>query len=95
VPPVYEYHVLLSDGEVWEVPLNFSFRGVSFHGNSCVVETLSLNSLDLHVGKMVSWDSENRGYYLQLFFELWIYDSESSGFSFNNRFVGIWLNMTG
>jgi uncharacterized membrane protein len=95
LPPVYEYRVLLSDGEVWEVPLNFSFRGLSFHGNSCVVETLSLNGLDLHVGKMVSWDSENKGYYLQLFFELWIYDSNAGGFSFDNRFVGIWLNATG
>jgi hypothetical protein len=59
------------------------------------VETLSLNGLDLHVGKMVSWDSENKGYYLQLFFELWIYDSNAGGFSFDNRFVGIWLNATG
>jgi len=94
LPALYEYRVFLGDGGIWEKQVNFSFRGFSFYGNSCTVETLTVNGLDLHVGKVTSWDSENRGYYLQLFFELWIYNSESNGFSFHNRFVGIWLNMT-
>jgi uncharacterized membrane protein len=91
---IYEYHTLLVEGGVWEMPLSFSFRGVSFHGNSCIVETLSLNGLDLHVDKSVFWDQENKGYFLEFFFELWIYNPESSVFSFHNRFVGLWLNMT-
>jgi hypothetical protein len=31
---------------------------------------------------------------LELLFELWIYNPESAVFSFHNRFVGLWLNMT-
>lgn len=94
LPAIYEYYTLLVEGGVWEMPLNFSFRDVSFHGNSCIVETLSLNGLDVYVNKSVIWDQENKGYFLELFFELWIYNPESSVFSFHNRFVGIWLNMT-
>jgi len=95
MPALYEYRVFLQDGGVWEKQLNFSFRSFSFYGNSCMVEDLTINDVNLHVGKLVSWDSENKGYYLELFFELWIYDAESENFSFHNRFVGIWLNMTG
>lgn len=95
LPALYEYHVFLGDGRVWETPLSFSLRGFSFYGNSCNVETLNIDGLDLHIDKLVSWDSENVGYYLELFFELWVYDSGSEGVSFHNRFVGIWLNMTG
>jgi hypothetical protein len=29
-----------------------------------------------------------------LFFELWRYDVEYDLFRFDNRFVGLWLNMT-
>jgi hypothetical protein len=95
LPVLYEHHVILRDGETWETLLNFSLVGVSFHGNSCIVEALTVNGLGLHVNKMASWNSENKGYYLQLFFELWIYDAESRNFTFHNRFVGIWLNVTG
>jgi hypothetical protein len=94
LPALYEYRVFLGDGGDWETPLDFSFRGLSFYGNSCTVETLSTNGLNLHVGKVASWDSESKGYYLELFFELWIFIPESRSFSYHNRFVGLWLNMT-
>jgi len=40
------------------------------------------------------WDLENSGFYYQVFFELWLYDTSLQGFQYHNRFVGIWLNMT-
>ena len=94
LPDLYEYRVILGDGEVWETPLGFSFQGISVNGNTCRAETLSLEGSDLNVGKTTSWDSENNGYFYELFFELWIWDVASKDFSFHNRFVGIWLNMT-
>jgi len=94
LPSLYEYRVLLSDGGTWEAPLNFSLVGVSFSGNSCFVESLRINGVVSHVGKAGLWDSENGGFFFQLFFELWIYDPVSGGFLFHDRFVGIWLNVT-
>ena len=91
---IYEYRTLLVKNEVWEVPLNFSFRDISFYGNKCIVGILTLNGLDLQVYKSILWNQENKGYFFEIFFELWIYNPESSGFSFHNRFVGLWLNMT-
>jgi len=95
LPTIYKFQVLLIDNGNWETPLEFSLSGLSFSRNKCRVDWLTVNGVAFHVEKNSSWNSENKGFYLQLFFELWIYDLESSSFTFNNRFVGIWLNMTG
>ena len=94
LPALYEYRFVLEDEGVWEVPVDFSFRGISFFDGGCRVEGLVLGGRDLVVEKTVVRDSENSGYFLQLFFELWIYDDGLDGFSFHDRFVGVWLNMT-
>jgi len=91
---LYEYRVILADEQAWEVPVVFSFRGVSFYGNSCSVDTFIIDGLDVDVGKVTSWDAENSGFYVELFFELWIYGNQPDRFSFHDRFVGIWLNVT-
>ena len=94
LPALYEYRVILADEQAWETAVDFYLRGMSFYGNSCSVEALTIDGSDANVGKVTSWDAENRGFYLELFFELWIFENELDGFSFHDRFVGIWLNMT-
>jgi hypothetical protein len=90
-----EYRIFLSEGEVWERSVTFSFSGITFGGNSCRVSRLGFGDSYFQLNKTTSWNSENRGYFFQLFFELWWYNSTTSGFQFNNRFVSILLNMTG
>jgi hypothetical protein len=92
--PLYEYRVFLEDNSSSEVPLTFSFSNVSSVGGQSTVGNLTINGVPFGVDKSVSWDTVNSGYYYQLFMELWIYDPASDGFSFHNRFVSRWLNMT-
>jgi hypothetical protein len=92
--PLYEYRVFLEDGGNSDVPLAFSFSNVSSVGGQSTVGNLTINGVPFIVDKSVSWDAENSGYFYQLFMELWIYDPASDGFSFHNRFVSRWLNMT-
>jgi len=93
--PLYECRVFLQDGKTWETPLTFSFSEVSFFNNQSFVESLVINDVVFSVGKLVLWDGDNNGFYFQVFVELWIYNAGSDAFEFHNRFVGIWLNMTG
>jgi uncharacterized membrane protein len=95
LPTLYEEMVFVEDAGNWETPLNFSFSGVSFSGNHCRVKSLKINDILFDVNKSVPWDEENNGFYYQLFIELWIYQVGDNTFQFHNRFVGIWLNMTG
>jgi len=92
LPALYEYRLLLSDSGVWEAPLTLSLDSFDISGNRCFLDSLTINGLTLYVDKTASWDSENNGFFFQIFFELWIYDT--GAFRFHDRFVALWLNMT-
>ncbi len=92
--PLTEFHLFLSDIQTWEKFVGFALETVSFEGNFCKVSGLSINSHHFSIEKIAAWDQINRGFYCQLFFELWIYNATASSFEFHNRFVGNWLNVT-
>ena len=94
LPPLYEYHVFLEEGKSWEAPVTFSFSGVSFAENQCLVEDCRVNDLSSSVDKVAIRDAGNNGYFFQLFAELWIYNVKSRDFQFHNRYVQFWLNMS-
>jgi hypothetical protein len=94
LPPLFEYRVFLEDGGVWERQVLFSFGGVSHEGNLSKVLRLSLDGSAVNVDKVAAWDQTNKGFYYQLFFELWRYNATASAFQFHDRFVGLWLNVT-
>lgn len=92
--PLYEYRVFLQDNCSSEFPLTFSFSDISFSKNQSTVESITINGVRSSVDKSVPWDQTNHGYYYQLFAELWIYNTTSNEFSYHDRFVSLWLNMT-
>jgi uncharacterized membrane protein len=92
--PLYEYRVFLSDGEVWEKNVTFSLSGVRFDGNVCRVSYFGVDGFSIFMNKTAAWDVINKGYYFQVFFELWRYNATASMFEYHNRFVDLWLNMS-
>lgn len=92
--PLYEFQFFGADGMTWESPVNFTVLDAFRQGNSTFVRSLSVNDVVFDVNSTATWDSEYKGFFCQVFFELWIYDTAVSGFQYHNRFVGLWLNMT-
>jgi len=95
LPPLYEYQAFVADGGTWEAPLTFRILEVSRNDDYMLIDRLSINDVVFVVNSSAVWDSEYKGFYYQLFLELWLYDVTLQSFKFHNRFVGIWLNMTG
>jgi hypothetical protein len=92
--PLYTYRMFIQDNGSSEVPLTFSFSGISFSDNESTVGNLTINGVPFAVDKSVSWDAEDNSYYYQLFVELWICDAKAELMQYHNRFVARWLNMT-
>ena len=92
--PLYEFSVFLLNGEKWEKLIRFKFLEISREVNSVRVRKLMVNDVIFIVDYSSEWDSENNGFYFQLFFELWLYDITLRSIKYNERSVGIWLNMT-
>lgn len=94
LPAVFDYQAFLSDGDTWEKEVTFSFEDVSLDGNVGKVSGFYIDGFFVDVDKVAVWNDDNSGFFYQLFFELWVYDSGVSGFKFHNRSVGLWLNMS-
>jgi hypothetical protein len=92
--PVFEYHMFLGDNMISERRFDFSLEEISFNGDECRVSQLLINGHLVNVDQVVLWDSEDKGFFYQLFFELWVYDSAISDFRFDNRYVQFWINAT-
>jgi len=92
--PLCKFQVSVADEMTWESQVNFTVLGVVRLGNSTFVRYLSINDVVFEVNSTATWDSEYRGFFYQVFFELWIYDTAVSSFQYHNRFVGLWLNVT-
>jgi len=95
LPPLYEFDIFVRDNEIWEEPLNFTFLELSTYNNSTLLKRAKVNEVIFQVDTFSKWDEEKSGFYYQMFFELWLYNTTFSSFQYHNRFVGIWLNVTG
>jgi len=95
LPTLYEYRFFVGDGEVWEMPVTFGFEDVVVEGDFLVVGDVTVDGVVFPVDVSAVGDVERGGCFFQLFFELWRYDVMSESFRFDDRFVGLWLNMTG
>ena len=92
--PLFKYRVFLQDGGDWEAPVAFSFSEIIISDNQSVVGNMMINNVSFRIDKPTSYDAEKKGYFYQLFIELWLYDIDSDQLVFQNRFVWLWLNMT-
>ena len=93
LPCLVEYRFFISDSGVWEAPISFRFKDMFVHDDVLSVTNIALNGDSIPVTTSATWDSEEEGYYFDLFFELWRYDMESDNFVFDNRFLTLSLNI--
>jgi hypothetical protein len=91
--PLYEFRLFLGDGDSWESPLTFGFEDVFVEDDVLVVGNVEVNGVSFPVGASAVFDAVGGGGFFQLFFELWRYDLVSESFRFDDRFVGLQLNM--
>ncbi len=94
LPTLYEYNLFVRDRASWQAPFTFQVNDLTFESEMCVINSITFNGIDSSVIKTSAWDSERKGYYYNLIFELWIYNSTSAVLEYNHRFVVLRLNIT-
>ena len=92
VSPVFELRANILNGETWRKKISISFLEFSRSGDILSLKKISINDVVLTVDVPSTWDSENNGFFYNLFFELWL--DHSGEFDYHNRSVGLWLNGT-
>ena len=99
LPPLYSISAFVADKEELAIPISFSFNYVQDNYNETFSQVRFLNMIFndsvLNLNDYVAvWDAEKRGFFGNLFFELWIYNGTVGVFQYHERFTGLWLNMT-
>jgi hypothetical protein len=98
LPSLFNITAFVADENVWEQQLTFSFDYNYYNETLSPVEFLSLTLNDVALnmsGYTAAWNAEKKGFFGDLFFELWLYNDTVSGFKYHERFVSLRLNMTG
>ena len=88
---IYEYYFALSPNKNWEAPFSFLINSVAKHDSTSFVDGISINDVDLIVNKQIvqnNLESFNLGF----IFELWIFDSTTNTFQFDDRFINLNLS---
>lgn len=93
---LYNITAFVADEGALELPITFSFDyGYNATFRRIDLYNLALNDVVLDMrGYTVAWDSVGRGFFGNLLFGLWLYNTSSQSFQFHNRSVWNWLNMS-
>ena len=94
LPTLYQYRVFVGNENVWDANFTFSIVNASSAANSITVRSLSINGEDFPVNAVSTWDSQNGGFYYQIFFELWLFNPNTKSFQYENQSVWVWLKIT-
>jgi hypothetical protein len=96
LPSLLNVTAFVADESTWELPVTFSFDyGFNQAGLEVEFHSLRFNGAVLDLGGLTSaWNSTTSRFYGDLLFELWLFNSTSSSFNYNYRYVDLKLNMT-
>ena len=91
---LYNANVFLADNASWELPITFSFDySYDSIASSVYFSRLQFNDVALSLnGYSTSWDPDRKGFFGDLVFELWLYNSTIGSFQYHERYVDLKLN---
>ena len=92
--PLYQYSFAVQDGAYQENLLSFSVTNATISANQSIVNVLTINGVQFNINKPSAWDTDSTTFTYSLAFELWLYNSTTNAFQYNNRFVDLLLNLT-
>jgi uncharacterized membrane protein len=98
LPSLYNMTTFVANKESLEIPITFSFNYSvinNVQSSQVTFNSLKLNDVLLNLqGDSSQRNSTTNVLYGNLIFELWLYNSPTGGFLYNDRFVDLKFNMT-
>ena len=95
LPTLYNYNVFLENHATWQAPLTFQLDVLTFENGVSVLSEVSFNKVNYSLNEASAWNSNRTGYYYNLIFELWVYNTTLGISQYSGRFLALRLNMTG
>jgi len=94
IQQLFNYRMALVDNATKEYPVRLEITNASHSTNQATLNSLEVNGMSFNINKpsLISNDT-SRAFYYRFIVELWIYNSETQLFEYNNRFVYLQLQL--
>jgi hypothetical protein len=89
LPALYSIRVFVDNEKFVETAVD-----ISFGYSTGSISSITVNGSRIVTSTPIPYDSTNKGYFGNLFFELWLYDDASKTFKYNERYVGLWFSFS-
>ena len=94
LPSLGNYSFSVSNNQTFELPITFSLQYIlNSKVNQLNLQNITLSGRTETLSGAFAWDTQNRGFYGNLYFELWIFNDTTGSYQYNQRFVSLWLNL--
>jgi hypothetical protein len=96
-PSLGSISFFVADKGTLELPIDISFQYKIDENitDQLDMQTITLNGAALNANRTtIAWDSQRKGFYGNLFFELWIFNDTVNAFQYHQRYVSLWLKMS-
>jgi len=92
--PLARFTVIVADEETVQLPIYISFNySINQLAERMVIQSISLNDLPIKFESSLYWNPETKGYFGNLFFELYKYNDTTNAMQYHQRYVGLWLKL--
>jgi hypothetical protein len=94
LPSLGNFTFSVAKNQTFELPIDVSFQ---YAINDKVpsqldIQNIIINNVSTNVDKAgIAWDDQKKGFYGNIFFELWIFNSTAQAYQYNQRYLGLWL----
>lgn len=88
-PVLWETPVTVDNQKKLEMPLT-----ISLTYDSATLRSITINGYSVDGKSIVVTSDPKGGLFGNLFFELWLFNDTTNSYDYNQRYVGLWLNLT-
>lgn len=96
LPSLGNITFFVADKKSLQLPIDVSFQYIIDANlpEKLYMKNITLNGVALNVNSItIAWNPEKKGFYGNLFFELWIYNDATNVVQYHQRYVSLWLKM--
>jgi uncharacterized membrane protein len=96
LPALAEFTFTVDDEKSIELPIDVSFiYKITPLESKANLNSIAINDSTVDMNNLpVTWDSTKNAYLGNIFFELYLYNSTSGDFQYNQRYVSLWVNLS-
>jgi hypothetical protein len=94
--PLSSIAMVTADNQTAEAALDISFQyhGASGDASTLYMDNVTVNGFALDASATtITYDKDKGGFYGNLVFELYIYNSTTNAFQYHQRYLSLWLKM--